>query len=296
LTQEWGTGTTVRGVFRAIRVFQWSKNLLLFVPPLCAHAFQAPAPWLACFAGFLLFSIASSGQYLVNDLIDAETDRAHPVKRARPIAAGELSAGAASALAALLIAASMTSAALLSARFAALLAAYHVSAFAYSRWIKRLAMADVLLLTGLYALRIFAGGTLAGVPISGWLVAFSGFLFFSLALLKRYSEIRMGGPAPLARRAYRAANAWLLESLGISSGLLSVLVLVLYVQHPQVAALYSHPRRLWLLCPALAYWLGRMWLVAHRGGMREDPVSYTVTDPVAYLVLSAAGAVFLSAL
>jgi 4-hydroxybenzoate polyprenyltransferase len=283
-------------IFRAIRVLQWSKNLLLFVPPLCAHAFQRPAGWLACFAGFLLFSIGSSGQYLANDLMDAETDRGHPVKRARPIAAGEMSAGAASALAAGLIAASMAGAALVSVRFAALLGAYHVSAFAYSRWIKRVAMADVLLLTGLYALRIFAGGTLAGVTISGWLVAFSGFLFFSLALLKRYSEIRAGGPDPLARRAYRAANAKLLESLGVSAGVLSVLVLALYVQHREVAILYSHPQRLWLLCPALAYWLGRMWLVAHRSGMREDPVSYTVTDPVAYLALAAAGAVFLAAL
>jgi 4-hydroxybenzoate polyprenyltransferase len=190
----------------------------------------------------------------------------------------------------------MIGAALVSARFVVLLGAYHVSALAYSCCVKRLAMADVLLLTGLYALRIFAGGALAGVPISGWLVAFSGFLFFSLALLKRYSEIRVGGPAPRARRAYRSANALWLESLGVSAGLLSVLVLALYVQHPQVAILYSHPRRLWLLCPALAYWLSRMWLLAHRSGMREDPVSHTVTDPVAYLVLSAAGAVFLSAL
>ncbi|MCX6620536.1 MAG: UbiA family prenyltransferase [Acidobacteria bacterium] len=283
-----------RAAVRSLRPAQWSKNLLLFLPAVCAHQFHSAAPWLACALGFVCFSAAASAQYLLNDLMDLDADRSDPAKRVRPLAAGAMTAAVAWALAVLLGGFSLAAATLLPPPFFALLCAYHAGAAAYSLRIKRWLAADIALLAGFYELRVFAGGAAAGVAVSDWLAAFSGFLFFSLAILKRCSGTRTAEGA--GRRLYSSDDLAVLRIFGVACGCIAVVVLALYIQHPQVAAYYSHPRRLWLLCPALLIWIVRAWLRGTREGADDDRLAALLVDPASWAVLAAAGAVLFLAL
>jgi 4-hydroxybenzoate polyprenyltransferase len=272
---------------RAIRAHQWAKNLLVFVPMLTAHRLDGAAAQLALIA-FFAFSAASSAIYLVNDLADLDADRRHPLKRARPLAAGDMSIASAVMLAPLLLLVSAALCLLLPPAFAALLAGYVATTLAYSLWLKRLALVDVFVLAALYLARIFAGAIAVGVPVSQWLLGFSLFVFLSLALAKRFSEVAAlpeGGAA--AGRGYVAGDRQLLGMLGVAAGSISTVVFALYVTSREVTALYAHPGVLWLIVPLLLYWIARVWLAAFREQLREDPLLFTLRDIPSWLVVGA---------
>lgn len=282
-----------RAVVRAVRPHQWLKNVLLWVAPALAHRLDGGTLVAAALA-FVSFGLAASSAYVLNDLVDVERDRAHPRKKARPFASGELPLSAAWALAPALALGSAAVALALPAGFAAWLAAYYATTIAYSLWLKRFAPLDVLVLAGLYTVRLYAGAAAAGVPVSEWLATFSMFLFLSLGLLKRASELEaMDGAAP--GRGYVAADREQIHMLGGSSGYISVLVLALYVSSSDVARLYTAPRRLFLLCPLALYWVSRLWLQARRGEVHHDPVVHALQDPGSYVVGALAAAVVLAA-
>ncbi|RKH58006.1 UbiA family prenyltransferase [Corallococcus aberystwythensis] len=299
LRQAQGLGRPVHRVFesppggvrpwvKALRVHQWAKNALVFVPVLAAHKAtqggMAPRAVLA----FIAFSLCASAVYVINDLLDLASDRRHPSKSQRPFASGALPVRAGVVLAPLLLAgATALALTTLPLSFFALLAAYFVLTLAYSLRLKQVVMLDVLVLAGLYTVRIFGGALAVGVPTSSWLLMFSTFLFLSLALLKRLSEVRrlrQSNETSAHGRGYLAQDYEQLSSLGTAAGQVSVLVLALYITSKEVTALYAHPERLWLLCPVMLYWVGRIWVLAHRGLVNEDPLIFALRDRVSYVV------------
>lgn len=265
---------------RAIRAHQWLKNLLLFVPAVAAHRFDV-ATIAAALLGFLSFSLCASSVYVLNDLIDLERDRMHPTKCRRPLASGKLPIMRALVMIPALLGSAIVIALILPPSFVGVLAGYYVLTLAYSLDLKRRMMLDVVALACLYGLRLVAGGVAAGVELSAWLAAFSLFLFFSLALVKRTTELvgRIArGSGEMAGRAYRTGDLAILEALGAASGFTSILVFALYISSPAVAALYGEPHRLWLICIVLIYWIGRIMILTHRGEMHDDPVVFAATD------------------
>lgn len=284
----------------ALRPHQWVKNLLVFVPVILDHRlFDGPTLSKAAVA-FFAFCCAASSAYILNDILDVEADRRHPTKRHRPFAAGTLSPALGIVLVPGLLALALAaSLAALPASFLVPLAIYVVLTGAYSVLLKRVAVLDVLLLAGLYTLRVLAGIAAADVRFSEWLLAFSMFLFLSLAFLKRYTEVSaMEGATTeqVRRRGYLRGDREWLGSMGGASGYLSVLVLALYINSEQVVALYRQPLLLWLVCPLLLFWTSRMWLLAHRGRIHDDPIVATVRDPVSYLLGALVGLVLYMAL
>ena len=268
---------------KTIRVQQWAKNVLLFVPLALAHSSADRSRLLPTLLGFAAFCLAASSTYIVNDLLDIEADRRHPRKRLRPFAAGNLSAftGIVIVLAFLAIAAVLTM--FEPAAFIFWLGIYFVTTLAYSLYLKREPLVDVLVLAGLYTVRILAGGAAAQVPISPWLGGFSLFFFLSLAFVKRYSELhnlQARGAVPTNGRGYLLSDLEQIRSFGTASGIASVVVFTMYINSDAVTPLYHHPDRLWLLAPVLLFWMFRVWLHAARGQMDEDPVIYAITDRV----------------
>ena len=280
---------TARAVVRALRPHQWAKNVLVALPLLLAHRATEPGLLAGTVLAFVALCLCASGTYVVNDLTDRDRDRRHPTKRTRPFASGALSPAFGAGLAGVLVAAAFSVSVALPPAFAFALAAYVLVTLAYSVHLKGEPILDVMVLAGLYALRVVAGGAAAGVPLSEWLLAFSLFFFLGLALLKRYVELRQmeTGAAPADNgRGYLAADASLVRAAGPATGLFSVLVLALYVTSPEVRVLYSHPELLWAAIPAFLYWTLRMWLLAHRGEMPDDPVLFAVRDRVSYAVVA----------
>jgi 4-hydroxybenzoate polyprenyltransferase len=286
-------------LLRAIRVHQWVKNLLIFVPVILDHRlFQGPVMLQAMLA-FAAFCCAASGGYVVNDLLDLEADRRHRTKRYRPFASGTLSAGLGLILIPILFAAALAFAAPLPRGFLELLALYLVLTSAYSSYLKRIAVLDVLILAALYTLRVLAGVEATQVRFSAWLLAFCMFLFLSLAFLKRYAELtglEGADTEVVRRRGYQRRDREWLGAMGGASGYLSVLVLALYINSDQVVVLYRRPVLLWLVCPLLLFYIGRMWLMAYRGELHEDPIVATVREPASYLVGALVGVVLMAAL
>lgn len=275
----------LRAWMRAIRVHQWSKNVLVLVPVIMAHRTSEPAVLLAAAVAFLAFSLVSSSVYLANDLIDLEADRGHKSKRSRAFSSGLLSLPSGVFMAVVLLVAGLGLAAFGGAAFLVMLVGYYAMSFAYSAYLKRTVALDVVLLAGFYTLRIISGGAATGIPVSTWLLAFSMFFFFSLALVKRYSELKSDAaltPTRSTGRGYGVSDLPALAACGIASGLLSVLVLVLYVLSAEVTILYANPERLLLICPLLLYWISRVWILCTRGLMNEDPVVFAVTDAPSY--------------
>ena len=280
-------GQGLRVAIRAMRPHQWAKNLLVFVPLLAAHRFADAASVVEAVWAFAAFSLLASSAYLLNDLLDLGADRAHPRKRLRPLASGALAIPAGAAL----CVASLLAAALLASRLAPLfqvsLATYFLLTLAYSLRLKRVAILDVISLAGLYTLRIIAGGFVIAAPASSWLLAFAMFLFFSLALVKRYAELvslEVEGMARAPGRGYAGHDLELVLALGSASAMVSALVLALYVNGESASHLYSHPALLWILCPIFLYWISRIWMLAARGEMHDDPVLFAVKDGISYYV------------
>jgi 4-hydroxybenzoate polyprenyltransferase/phosphoserine phosphatase len=276
----------IRAISKALRPHQWAKNVLLLIPLLLAHSLALPTV-TAVLAGFLCFSLCASATYIVNDLLDIEADRRHPKKRLRPFASGDLAPqiGAAMALAFLVIA--FTGAWLLPAGFFAILTVYLITNLSYSLFFKRVVLVDVILLSGLYAIRLLAGGAAAQVAISPWLGGFSIFLFLSLAMVKRFSELqntRNRGHVPSAVRGYVLADIEQLRSFGTASAYAAVVVFSLYISGHDIVPLYRHPVRMWLIMPFMILWLSRVWLLAGRGELDEDPVLFALTDRMSILI------------
>ncbi len=282
---------------RTIRAHQWAKNVLIFLPLLLAHNL-GPAKLLAALIAFFSFSLTASSTYILNDLLDLSSDRAHPTKRRRPLAAGDMPVLAAMALGLALFAAGIALALLLPASFLGWLLVYCVVTLAYSLYCKRVVIVDVIILSALYALRILAGAAATGVPVSDWMAGFAIFFFFSLALVKRFSELenlRARGATQSSGRGYMVHDMEQLRAFGTSSAFASIIVFALYINNPEVRLLYHHAGRLWLMTPLLIGWLSRIWLRASRGQMNEDPVIFALTDPASLLVGVAMFLVALSA-
>jgi 4-hydroxybenzoate polyprenyltransferase len=264
-----------------LRAKHWLKNLLVFVPLVAAHQYdEVPLLWRSVVAFIALCCCASSG-YLFNDLFDLAADRRHPTKRLRSFASGNLGFSYALIMIPGLAVLGCSLGALVSMRLVEFVLTYFVLTLAYTLYIKRVVLLDVLVLAGLYTLRILVGSVAVSIWPSHWLLAFSTFLFLSLALLKRYSELvtmrKVEGESATAR-GYEVGDAELLVVKGTASGYLAVLVLALYIANGSTNTQYGRHEFMWLLCPLLLYWIGQMWLVAHRGKMSDDPVLFAITD------------------
>jgi 4-hydroxybenzoate polyprenyltransferase len=274
-------------LWRAVRPHQWAKNLLVFVPLALTPAQHGDrSKWLVLVAAFASWSAVASAGYLANDRFDLESDRADPAKRDRPFASGALPVGVglAAALALVLLGVGLA-AAVAPLEFVAHLVTYLALTLAYSLFVKRLLLVDVLLLAGLYTLRLLAGGAATGIALTPWLLAFSLFFFLSLAFAKRYAEMARFAASDArnsSRRAYRGDDLDLLMMLGTTSAYLSVLVFCLYINSDHVGQQYPRPGVLWFLAPILLYWVSRIWFLARRGELPGDPVAFAVRDPVSY--------------
>jgi 4-hydroxybenzoate polyprenyltransferase len=266
----------------AIRARQWPKNLLVFVPLIVSQKIIEPQLVLKAFIAFCCFCLCASSFYVLNDLLDLPADRQHPTKSSRPFAAGELSIGMGIMLSLSLLTMAFLFALLLPTSFIYYIALYGSVSFLYSIFLKSIAVIDVLTLSGLYTLRIFAGGIATYIPISFWLLSFSMFIFLSLAILKRYTELlpvsKKDHQKKISGRGYWTNDIDMLRILGVASGCLSVLVMALYINSEQVRLLYDQPALLWVLCPLLLYWVCRVWLLAGRGQMDDDPVLFAIRD------------------
>ncbi|MEH6582583.1 MAG: UbiA family prenyltransferase [Halioglobus sp.] len=268
---------------KAIRPHQWSKNILILVPLLASHRiFETSLLWDALLA-FIAFGACASSVYLFNDLLDLPDDRRHATKKYRPLAAGTLPIKQALILIpCLLVFAFGLALWALPFAFSGVLAIYSVLTLAYSLWLKRVAILDVLTLAMLYTARVVAGAAALSLEATFWILAFCMFIFISLAFLKRYTELYAaredGNQGKTAGRGYYAEDFELLASLGASSGYLAVLVLALYINESDSTTLYLTPEWMWLACPLLLYWLSRAWLLAHRGQMHDDPIVFALRD------------------
>lgn len=282
---------------RAIRIRHWSKNLLMLAPLLLAHRISGRS-LLMTLVGVVLFGLSSSGIYILNDLLDLHSDRAHPWNNVRPFASGQLSIGSGILVSLFLLGVSLGLGALaVNGRFAGALALYAVTAVVYSMRLKRIVILDVFVLSSFYTFRIWAGALITGVPLSQWFMGFSLFFFLSLAMAKRYSELVHASEladSGNSGRNYRASDRELLMNIGMASCFSAIVILSLYVHSNEVMALYQRPGLLLLLCPLILYWSCRVWLKAHRGDLNEDPVSLALSDPISYCVAAAGFAVMLA--
>lgn len=272
---------------RAIRVHQWVKNLLVVVPAVMAHVTLSVPVAVSLLLAFLSFSFCASAVYLLNDLVDLPADRLHRYKRLRPLARGELSILVALAAIPLLLTVAVVLGLTLPAGFLIVLGGYFAVTLAYSFRLKQIVLVDIITLASLYTIRIWAGAVAVGVTVSEWLLGFSMFFFFSLACVKRFSELRLArksNESGARGRGYLASDLEQVAMFGTVSGYLSVLVLALYVSGPDVQRLYTQPYKLWLVCLFVLYWISRVWLLAQRGELHDDPIVFAIRDKVSYIV------------
>jgi len=288
---------TQRASFRtwvnALRGHHWAKNLLLFLPLLLSHNLSI-SPIIRTAFGFVLYGLCASGLYILNDLLDLHSDRDHPWKKERPFAAGEISIPEGLLASLTLLCASLVLGFILSAEFGLALFGYACLTMIYSLYLKQVALLDVFILSSFYSFRILAGALISATPLSQWFLAFSLFFFLSLAMAKRYSELLHANDLVAAGnsgRGYRADDRELLLALGVGSAFSAVVIFSLYVHSQEVGELYLSPGYLFLLCPIVLYWLSRNWLLAHRGELKEDPVTLAIRDRVSYAVAFASAIV-----
>jgi 4-hydroxybenzoate polyprenyltransferase/phosphoserine phosphatase len=281
--------------WRALRIRQWAKNLLVFMPLAASDQAGNLALVLQAMLAFLAFGLCASAVYILNDLADLESDRLHPRKRLRPFAAGELSPAVGLLAAVALLASSATIAITGQSAFMLALGAYFALTLAYTFFLKSKVLIDCIVLGVLYTLRVVAGSSAVGMSASFWLLSFSLFLFLSLAFVKRYSELAAAaklGRSDAVGRGYLATDLPIIQSMGIAAGFASALLLALYINGETTVRLYSHPQVLWLLIPIQLYWVSRMWMQAQRGHMHDDPVVFALRDRYSL----ACGALFAGAL
>ena len=271
---------------KALRLHQWSKNLLVLLPVIAAHNLTAKV-WIAALLAFISFSFVASSAYLLNDLLDFAADRAHPRKRNRPLASGALPrAHAIVMIPALLLLGGGFALAVGRWQFMAAMLVYYVATTAYSLYLKRKLAIDIFILAGLYAMRIIVGGAATGIELSEWLLAFLIFFSMSLAAIKRQAELvdaAASGRKQALGRAYSVGDLPTISMVAVAAGYVSILVLALYINSDSVRTLYSEPRLLWAVCPVLLYWLTRIVILAQRGRMDDDPILFAFHDLASYV-------------
>jgi len=276
----------LRAAIKALRPHQWAKNVLILVPLLAAHV-HSGARVAQTVLAVIAFCLCASSVYVLNDLLDLPADRAHARKSRRPFAAGDLSIAVGMIMAPTLLVVSVVLAAFLPPKFQFVFATYYGVTASYSFALKGIVLVDAMLLAGLYTLRIIAGAAASEVPLSFWLLLFAVFLFLSLAFVKRFAELdslRRQQRLRAAGRGYHVEDLPLLQSLGIASGYMSVLVLALYINSPEIQALYERPKFIWILCVLMLYWISRVWMKAQRGRMHDDPVVFALKDRVSLAI------------
>jgi 4-hydroxybenzoate polyprenyltransferase len=283
---------------KMIRIHQWVKNFLIWVPLLAAHRLTSLRSFGFAAVAFVAFSFCASSVYVLNDLLDLESDRQHVRKRNRPIAAGKVAAKHALIVALLLLIAAAGLAYWVSGLFALTTGIYFVMTSAYSLRLKRQVIVDVMLLAGLYTIRVVAGAAATTVVPSFWLLAFSMFLFLSLAVVKRYSEmlVTLSEEKRYASgRGYSVEDLPVLLSLGVSAGIAAIVVLALYINDPATSKLYPSTIWLWPVPPLMLYWVSRVWMKAHRGEMHDDPVVFAMRDWQSLVTVALGGLCFTAA-
>lgn len=287
----------VKDWLKALRLHQWLKNGLIFVPLLAAHKINDIGLLWQGLLAFVFFGMCASSVYLLNDLLDLADDRHHNSKRNRPFASGKITIKSGLFVFPILLLSSFIgSVLLLPLAFTGVLVGYYILTLLYSLWLKRQVAIDVIALAILYTVRIIAGAAAFGLPLTFWMLTFSMFIFLSLALVKRYSELkdaRSKGETEKTRgRGYYPDDLEMISSLGAASGYLSVMVLALYIHDQTTAELYSQPQLIWLACPLLLFWVTRIWLITHRGHMHSDPVEFAIRDRISQFVGVLFGLVF----
>jgi 4-hydroxybenzoate polyprenyltransferase/phosphoserine phosphatase len=283
---------SLRRYLYGVRVHQWLKNFLVFLPLMPMLHDLNGAMLFAASLAFLAFGLMASGIYVLNDLLDLESDRGHKRKRLRPFASGEISVRRGVAMCVGLCLSSLAlSLALLPPKFVSVLMLYMVLTTAYSFFLKRRAVVDVFALAGLYTVRVGAGGVAVGLPLSFWILSFSLFIFLSLALAKRYVELT-GSPAEVSQmkrdRGYHPVDMPFVLCTGVAAGQMSALLLSLYLHDQQILARYDNPSYLWALIPVFLFWIMRIWLKAIRGALHDDPVVFAARDWVSRLAVGIA--------
>ena len=276
-------------VLQAMRLPHWGKNLLLFVPVLTAHQLEQADTLLVALMAFLAFGLCASSGYILNDLLDREADRLHSRKRRRLIASGVIGPVQAGALYVVLLLAGVVVASRLEPAFWAVLAFYYALTLAYSLFLKRLLIIDVVVLGMLFTVRVYAGSAATGIELSFWLLLFSFFIFLSLAIVKRYSDLVCEPNLEEGRlpgRAYTEGDKTPLLCLGVGTSIVSVLVMALYINSAHFLTMYTQPMYIWMICPLLMYWTMRIWVLAGRGVVRDDPVLFALRDMTSYIVLA----------
>ena len=283
---------------RALRLHQWLKNALVFVPLVLSGYVFDLANWLTVGAAFVAFGLLASSVYVLNDLLDLEADRRHSTKRNRPIPSGLVSIPAACVAAAGCLAGAVAVAAFLPPAFAGVLMLYYTATLAYSLVLKRKMLVDVITLAGLFTMRVLAGAAALEMAASAWLLGFSVFFFLSLALVKRYVELASQGFAAdgkVAGRGYVAADIDIVSQAGLASGFAAVVVLALFIDSPAMRGEYEHPMLVWLICPLVLYMIVRIWMLARRGQMNDDPVVFLMSDWRSLLLTVMGAALLLTA-
>jgi 4-hydroxybenzoate polyprenyltransferase len=283
---------------RSLRLHQWLKNMLVFVPIVAAHRLGWDAGLVNAGLAFVSFGLCASAVYVVNDLMDLESDRRHIRKRFRPFASARIPLWQGAVIVPVLLAAGFAIAACLPLQFIGVLLLYMLITTAYSLVFKRQVIVDVLILAGLYTLRVVGGGAATEIVPSFWLLAFSMFIFLSLAMVKRYSELLVtlaNNKTTAAGRGYAVTDLPVLMSAGTSSGVAAVLVMALYINNPDSRSLYPTPEWLWLVPPLLLYWVARVWMKAHRGEIDDDPVVFAIRDWQSIVVVILGACLFVMA-
>lgn len=290
--------STILLLLKELRVYQWVKNLLIFVPLFVSNAYTDMSLVLACVVGFLAFSLLASATYVLNDLVDLDADRIHQHKKHRPLASGDLSIFDAVVTAVVLLFISAALALSASVEFSVVLLVYLALTLSYSLKLKRYFAMDVIALASLYTIRIFAGAAIMGIAISFWLLSFSMFVFLSLALIKRCAELvtlKNQAKEQVSGRDYGVEDLSILSSFGTSSSLLSVLMYCFYINNDSLTSAFQEPDILWLSIPALGYWLMRMWVKTIRGEMHDDPIVFSLMDRGSIFAIGFIGLVTLAA-
>ncbi len=272
--------------FSAFRIHQWLKNLLLFVPLAAGHYLPNSATWELLFLAFFSFSICASSVYITNDLFDLESDRQHHRKMLRPFAAGKLPVWIGLVFSPILLCSGIFIATFISLKFLYCLLLYFAITFFYSLILKKIALIDCLILAFLYTIRIISGAVVIGDALSFWLLAFSFFIFLSLAFVKRYTEIlsqKKDDKIKLSGRGYFLSDAYLIQTLGVTSGYASILVLALYLNSDSVLRLYQSPQLIWLAIPVMLFWVSSIWMHANHGKMHDDPLIFAIKNPISII-------------
>ena len=279
---------SLKKFFKMIRTYQWVKNFLIFLPLILAHKFLDVNLLLKALVAFFSFSFLASSVYIINDIMDVESDRIHPSKKNRPIASGAVKISSALKVAFILMPLSFIISIFLGKEFLFVLLTYFITTSCYSFYLKKIMLVDILILSLLYTVRMFAGGVALNIYLSPWLFMFSMFFFFSLACAKRYSElyaVRNNLQDEIKGRGYQAQDLEQIQIFGSSSGYIAILIFALYIQSDISMKLYKTPSFFWALCPIMLYWISRVWLLSHRGQMTQDPIIFALKDKVSYVVL-----------